>query len=131
MHTQNSHLKINILIFLLFSFLSFTQLKNQQSNNVSCLIRFFKLIVNKLPSINWKAANKADNLNKNKLSTNKSSPLKSTLNKSNQLNNNQLVNNQLDDQLDNKPDNQPDVVPMVHLIIPVRQRCHSTTTDNC
>lgn len=107
--------------------------KNQQSNNISLMVKWFcKLLVNKLPSISWKT-NNDDKTTKNENKLNKSpvktkSPIKKL---TNQLNNNQLDNqlnhNQVN-QLNNQSD-QPDVVPMVHVLIPVRQRCHSTTTD--
>lgn len=103
--------------------------KQQPTNNVSRMIKTFcKFLINKLPSINWKTTQSQDEVDdkfesscSSTSSSRNTSPIKrTTINSpSNQLNRNQLKNQS----------DQPDVVPMVHLIIPVRQRCHSTTTD--
>ena len=86
--------------------------KKQQTSNVSHLIRWFcKFLANKLPSISWKTDSTEKRDDK------PVSPVKVKPTNISQLN-----------QLGNQSD-QPDVVPMVHLIIPVRQRCHSTTAD--
>ena len=118
--------------YLLTIFLSSPQLaaKEQQSSNVSVLMRWLcKLVVNKLPLIHWKSTDKSiESSSRPTRSADASpvkrkSPLKGDLVKqSSQIRQPESNKSPL-----TKPADQPDVVPMVHLVLPVRQRCHSTT----
>ena len=106
--------------------------KEQQSSNVSVLVRWFcKLVVNKLPSITWKANGKTKSIESSAIDATDASPVKrrSPLKSDSvhQTNSRNSPLNRADSAKSSVPVGQPDVVPMVHLVIPVRQRCHSTT----